>query len=67
MKKEKTINEFVREMKAAGFDFEFKATRESDGMVVVSPGWREPKPCRYEFEAKPSFGYKPKQQQKGGK
>ncbi len=47
-------------MKSAGFDFEFKATRESDGLVVASPGWREPKPCRHEFEAKPSFGFVPK-------
>lgn len=67
MKKEKTINEFVREMKAAGFDFEYKATREIDGMVVVSPGWREPKPCRYEFEAKPSFGYVAKADREGEK
>jgi hypothetical protein len=63
--KKKTINEFVKDMQMAGFDFEFKATRESDGMVVASKGWREVPEPRYSFEAKPSFGFVPKK--KGGK
>ena len=55
--KEKTINEFLKDMKLAGFDFEFKATRESDGLQIASKGWREPVVNLKEFDAKPSPGF----------
>lgn len=57
MTSEKTVNEFMKEMRAAGFDFEFKATRHSDGLVLVSEGWIEQPEPRGVFEALPSPEY----------
>lgn len=38
---DKPINQFMAELQAAGFDFEFKAERFSDGLQVKSQGWVE--------------------------
>jgi len=38
MTTEKSCNQFIKEMREAGFDFEFKATN-NDGLVVKSKNW----------------------------
>ena len=35
---EKSVRQFIKEMRAAGFDFEYKASNDA-GLVVKSKGW----------------------------
>lgn len=35
---EKSVKQFIAEMKAAGFDFEYKAV-SNEGLTVKSKGW----------------------------
>ena len=37
---EKSVNQFAKELRAAGLDFEFKATN-IEGLTVKSKGWIE--------------------------
>ena len=41
MNSEKSVDQFAKEMRAAGFSFELKAVRLSDGLTLATPGFIE--------------------------
>jgi len=41
MDSEKSIDQFAKEMQAAGFSFELKAVRHSDGLTLATRGFIE--------------------------
>ena len=48
---EKTVKQFVHEVKQAFGAVEFVATNNQTGQVVQSKGWQEPPPARLEISA----------------
>lgn len=47
---EKSVNQFVKEMREAGFDFEFKASN-NEGLTVQSKGWIDDNRVYHEVNA----------------